>query len=93
MISCLRYVARERGTSGLYAGLGSKLWQTVLTAAVQLMIYEQLAAALTRRIARRSQRWRNRAQTSALEESKVCGAGLGEQVLSSNMFTGRNAHM
>ena len=51
MISCLRYVARERGTSGLYAGLGSKLWQTVLTAAVQLMIYEQLAAALTRRIA------------------------------------------
>ena len=47
----LRHVARRNGLPGLYAGLLSKLWQTVLTAAVQLMIYEQLAAALTRRIA------------------------------------------
>lgn len=47
-LDCLRWLLRERGLAGLFCGLESKLWQTVLTASLMFVLYERLAAMTLR---------------------------------------------
>lgn len=47
-LATLLALARTRGASALFAGLGSKLLQTVATAALMFMFYERLVAACLR---------------------------------------------
>jgi adenine nucleotide transporter 17 len=46
LLHCVLCIISERGVAGLYSGLGAKLWQTVLTSALHLALYERLLVAM-----------------------------------------------
>ena len=46
-IDCMKKLVRDGGVQALYAGIGPKLSQTVLNAAIQFLLYEKLLAKLT----------------------------------------------
>ena len=52
--ACLLHIYRERGWRAWFAGMEAKLLQTVLTAAFQLMTYEQIVRVLSALIKARS---------------------------------------
>ncbi|XP_062508824.1 peroxisomal membrane protein PMP34-like [Corticium candelabrum] len=41
--NCLQEIVRKHGFAGIYKGLETKLWQTVLTAALMFLCYEKIA--------------------------------------------------
>ena len=41
-VRCMADIRAAHGMAGLFRGLGAKMWQTVLTAAISLMTYEQV---------------------------------------------------
>ncbi len=45
-VSILQTELEENGFVGWYRGLSAKMWQTILTAAFQFMVYEKLRAAI-----------------------------------------------
>ena len=45
-VHCLYVIYRTAGVAGWFRGMIAKLWQTVLTAAFQLMTFEYIRAAV-----------------------------------------------
>jgi hypothetical protein len=45
-VDCIAKIYRIAGMGGLFRGMIAKLWQTVLTAAFQLMTYEYIRRAV-----------------------------------------------
>ena len=45
-LDCLAKEYRRAGLAGLYRGLSAKMWQTVLTAALLFLCYEEITAAM-----------------------------------------------